>query len=127
MAFNVLVVDDSTVMRAMVIKTLNMSGLPIGEIRQASDGAEALRLLDEQWIDLALIDLNMPIMTGEELLDRVRQNPETADLAVVVVSTESSSTRIAALREKGAGFVHKPFNPVALRAEVLRVTGATIE
>ena len=127
MAFNVLVVDDSAVMRAMVIKSLNMSGLPIGEIRQASDGAEALRLLSEHWIDLALIDLNMPIMTGEELLDRVRQNPETADLAVVVVSTESSSTRIAALRQKGAGFVHKPFNPVALRDEVLRITGATIE
>jgi two-component system chemotaxis response regulator CheY len=127
MAFNVLVVDDSAVMRAMVIKTLNMSGLPIGEIHQASDGAEALRLLGEHWIDLALIDLNMPVMNGEELLDRVRRNPETADLAVVVVSTESSSTRIAALRKKGAGFVHKPFSPVALRDEVLRVTGATIE
>ena len=127
MAFNVLVVDDSAVMRAMVIKTLNMSGLPVGEIRQASDGAEALRLLGEHWIDLALIDLNMPVMNGEELLDRLRQNPETADLAVVVVSTESSSTRIAALRQKGAGFVHKPFNPVALRDEVLRITGATIE
>ena len=127
MAFNVLVVDDSAVMRAMVIKTLNMSGLPIGEIHQASDGAEALRLLGEHWIDLALIDLNMPVMNGEELLDRVRRNPETADLAVVVVSTESSSTRIAALRQKGAGFVHKPFNPVALRDEVLRITGATIE
>ena len=127
MAFNVLVVDDSAVMRAMVIKTLNMSGLPIGEIHQASDGAEALRLLGEHWIDLALIDLNMPVMNGEEMLDRVRQNPETADLAVVVVSTESSSTRIAALRQKGAGFVHKPFNPVALRDEVLRTTGATIE
>ena len=127
MAFNVLVVDDSAVMRAMVIKTLNMSGLPTGEIHQASDGAEALRLLGEHWIDFALIDLNMPVMNGEELLDRVRQNPETADLAVVVVSTESSSTRIAALQQKGAGFVHKPFNPVALRDEVLRITGATIE
>ena len=127
MVFNVLVVDDSAVMRAMVIKTLNMSGLPIGEIRQASNGAEALELLGDHWVDIALIDLNMPVMTGEEMLDRVRQNPETADLAVVVVSTESSSTRIAGLQAKGAGFVHKPFSPVALRDEVLRITGATIE
>jgi two-component system, chemotaxis family, chemotaxis protein CheY len=123
MAFNVLVVDDSEVMRAMVLKTLRLSGVPLGEVHQAGNGLEGLQLLDTNWIDLALVDINMPVMRGEEMIDRIRANPATADLPVVVVSTERSEARIAELREKGVEFVHKPFTPEALRATVLRITG----
>jgi two-component system chemotaxis response regulator CheY len=120
---NILVVDDSTVMRAMLIKTLRLSGLPLNDIYEASNGEEALRLLDQHWIDLALLDINMPIMTGEEMLVRVRQNPETASLPVIVVSTEGSETRIAALRRQGAEFVHKPFTPETLREIAISLIG----
>ncbi|GIX47034.1 MAG: response regulator [Candidatus Tectimicrobiota bacterium] len=123
MALNVLVVDDSAVMRAMVIKTLRLSGLPLGEVHEASNGEEALRQLDAHWIDLALIDLNMPVMDGEALLACLRRNPETAQLPVIVVSTEGSTTRIEALRRQGAAFVHKPFTPEQLRGVILEVTG----
>lgn len=124
MALNVIVVDDSAVMRAMIIKTLRLSRLPVREIHQSSNGVEALAVLDEHWIDLALVDINMPEMNGEELIERVRANPATADLAIVVVSTEGSRTRIARLQAHGAGFVHKPFTPERLRAEIVRLTGA---
>ena len=70
---NVLVVDDSAVMRAMVIKSLRLSGLPLNAVHEAGNGEEALQVLDAQWIDLALVDINMPVMNGEELLTRVRQ------------------------------------------------------
>jgi two-component system, chemotaxis family, chemotaxis protein CheY len=123
MTLNVLVVDDSAVMRTMIIKTLRLSGLPLSDIHEASNGEEALRLLEQQWIDLALLDINMPIMTGEEMLVRVRQNPETAALPVIVVSTEGSETRIAALRQQGAEFVHKPFTPEMLREIALSILG----
>lgn len=123
MRFNVLVVDDSQVMRAMVVRSLRLTGLPLGEVREAGDGAEALRVLDESWIDLALVDINMPVLDGESLIRRVRENPATADLAVVVVSTESSEARIESLRALGAEFVHKPFTPEALRETVLHITG----
>jgi two-component system, chemotaxis family, chemotaxis protein CheY len=123
MAYNVLIVDDSAVMRAMVIKSLQLCGVSLGEIHQAGDGAQALRLLDEHQVDLALVDMNMPVMNGEELLDRIRQNPATADVPVIVVSTESSQTRIALIERKGAAFVHKPFKPMVLRETVLRVMG----
>ena len=125
MTLNVLVVDDSAVMRAMLIKTLRLSGLPLNDIHEASNGAEALRLLDQHWIDLALLDINMPIMTGEEMLARVRQNPETAALPVIVVSTEGSETRIAALRQQGAEFVHKPFTPETLREIAMSMIGVS--
>src|SRR5919109_1234047 len=123
MALNVLVVDDSAVMRAMIIKTLRLSGLQFNELYQASNGAEALQVLAEHWVDLALLDINMPVMNGEEMLIHVRQSPETADLAVIVVSTEGSDTRIAALRQLGAEFIHKPFTPEELRETIKSITG----
>ena len=118
MAYNVVVVDDSAVMRAIIIKTLKLSGLAVGEIFQAANGAEALLVMDKNWVDLALVDINMPVMNGEELITRLRANPDTADLPVVVVSTESSDTRIDLLQKQGAGFVHKPFTPESLRNTV---------
>ena len=120
MALNILVVDDSSVMRAMIIKTLRLSQLPLGEILEAPNGQEALKVLDGKWIDLALVDINMPLMDGEEMINRLRQNPETADLPVIIVSTEGSETRKEVLMQKGAKFVHKPFTPETLRDTILK-------
>lgn len=127
MTLNMLVVDDSAVMRSVIIKTLRLSGLQIGEIHQAGNGVEALKVLSENWVDLALVDLNMPIMNGEELIDQVREDPETNDLNIIVVSTEGSETRINALREKNVGFIHKPFVPEDLRTMVYEMTGVENE
>jgi two-component system, chemotaxis family, chemotaxis protein CheY len=119
-SFNILIVDDSAAMRSIISKTLRLSGLPIGELHQAANGAEALDVIGANWIDLALVDINMPVMDGETFIDRLRENDETADIPVIVISTEASETRIAALREKGAGFIHKPFAPEALRETIFR-------
>ncbi len=127
MALNVLVVDDSAVMRAIVIKTLHLSGVALGQIYEAKDGVEALRVLDENWVDLALIDINMPVLDGMDMIDKVRQNPETSDLSIIVVSTESSETRIENVQRKGVAFVHKPFTPETLRQAILRATGVIDE
>jgi two-component system, chemotaxis family, chemotaxis protein CheY len=125
MAFNVLVVDDSAVMRQMIVRTLRMSGVPLGDLFEAGNGEEGLFALQEQWVDLLLLDINMPVMNGEEMLRRVRANPETASLAVIVVSTEGSETRLQSLQELGATIVRKPFAPENLRDTILRVTGVT--
>jgi two-component system, chemotaxis family, chemotaxis protein CheY len=127
MAFNVLVVDDSSVMRAIIIRTLNLSGLPIGEIFEAGNGQAALGVLESSWVDLALVDINMPVMNGEELIERMRANPAMADLPVIVVSTESSQTRINALQGKGIKFIHKPFTPEKLKETIISLTGVTDE
>lgn len=125
MAFNVLVVDDSAVMRTMVIKTLRLSGVPVGEVYQAANGEEGLDRLREHWVDLVLLDLNMPQMNGEELLAEIRSHPDTASVAVVVVSTEGSEARIKRIRDLGALFVHKPFRPEELRAVIRDLTGVS--
>lgn len=123
MSLNVLVVDDSSVMRSMVIRSLRLCGLPLSEIYEAGNGKEGLGVLEREWVDLALVDINMPVLNGEEMIKRVRENPETEALAVIVVSTESSETRIDSLRQYGAGFVHKPFSPEKLRDIILEITG----
>jgi two-component system chemotaxis response regulator CheY len=64
-------------------------------------------------------------MNGEEMLRRLRAAPETEQLPVIVVSTEGSETRLAALQELGAAIVRKPFAPETLRDTILRVTGVT--
>jgi len=125
MAFNVLVVDDSAVMRAMISRVVRLSGVPLGEMFEAGNGADGLQVIAENWVDLVLLDINMPVMNGEDMLRRLRADPETASMPVIVVSTESSETRVHALEELGVAFVHKPFAPETLRDTILRVTGVT--
>lgn len=120
---NVLIVDDSVAMRTIILKTLKISGLEIENIYQAKNGQEALDVLAENWVDLALVDINMPVMDGEALINHVREDPDLADLPIVVISTESSETRIGQLRSKDVEFIHKPFAPEVLRETVYQLTG----
>lgn len=123
MAINILVVDDSAVMRSMIIKTIKNTGIELGEIHQAGNGADGLEIMDEHWLDLLFIDVNMPVMDGMEMLSKVRENPTTKDMPILIVSTESNSERIKIIDEQYAGFVHKPFTPEMLREKILSVLG----
>lgn len=127
MPLNVLIVDDSAVMRAMVARVLRLSGVPLGEVREAADGAAGLRALADRPADLVLLDVNMPVMDGEEMLRRLRAAPATAALPVIVVSTEGSEARRAVLEAHDVAFVRKPFKPAELRELVLRAAGLTPE
>ncbi len=127
MSLNILVVDDSAVTRAMIIKTLRLAEIPVGDVLQASDGQEGLDVLGQNEVDLVFTDINMPVMDGEEMVQRLRQNPQWANLPLVVVSTEGSQTRIERLEAQGAWFVHKPFTPEAVREVVRELTGVTHE
>jgi CheY-like chemotaxis protein len=122
MALNVMVVDDSAVIRARIIRAFHLGGPPIREIHQAGNGQEALEALARNWIDLLLVDINMPAVDGIELIARIRKMPEITDLPAIVVSTESSS-RLSMLQKEGARFVHKPFSAEILRATVVEMTG----
>ena len=127
MAINLLIVDDSGVMRAMVLKTMRMAGLELSDVYEAANGQEGLDLLENHWIDLAIVDINMPVMNGEEMIDRMKGNPETKEIPVVVISTEGSKARIETLQHKGVTFIHKPFSPETIRDTVkhlLRMEGS---
>lgn len=121
---SILVVDDSPVMRNFIKRVLRMSGLEIGQIVEACDGTAALDALAEYPVDLVLSDISMPGMNGEELLRQMEGDDELRRVPVIVVSTDSSSHRMETMLAYGArGYVHKPFQPETLRAEVERVLG----
>lgn len=123
MALNILVVDDSAVMRSMITKTLRLSNLPIGDVYEACNGEEGLQVIEQQWIDLLLLDIHMPVMSGDEMIERLRNKRETADLAVIVVSSDTSDARIEAVNKMGIGFIPKPFTPETLREVVTSLLG----
>jgi two-component system chemotaxis response regulator CheY len=123
MSLNVIVVDDSATMRLVIGRALRMTGLPIGRIDEAGDGAEALAALRANVFDLAMVDINMPTMDGMALLDAVARDATLKHLPIIVVSTEASETRTAALQARGVGFVRKPFDPEKLLDAVVRAIG----
>lgn len=127
MALNILVVDDSSVMRSIIIKTLKLSGIPLGDIWEAENGEKGLQLLREKWIDMALVDIHMPVMDGEEMIRRLRENDQYANLPVIVISSESDPDKIEMIHRKGATFIHKPFKPETLKEVIVAITGVSDE
>ena len=124
MALNIMIVDDSPQMRAFIRKVVGLTGLEVGEYSEAADGRDALKKLAECWVDLVLTDINMPNMNGEEFVRRMESDDLLRSIPVIVVSTDSSRSRIRQMMALGAkGYVSKPFLPEALRDEVERVLG----
>lgn len=125
MAANILVVDDSGTMRAMIKRTLAMSGLDVGEVYEAANGIEALAQMATHAISVVLLDINMPVMNGIQLVARIRDDERLRNMPVIIASTEGSETRIAELIAAGArGFIRKPFRPEQLRDVLAPFIGA---
>lgn len=126
MAINILLVDDSAVMRTMIRKTIELSRIRTGEIYEAENGREGLRILRQSQVDLLFLDVNMPVMGGIEMLEKVRKMPETKELPVLIVSTESHPDRIREFNRMKAQFVHKPFTAEDLRARIIRMLSSRV-
>lgn len=124
MAYNILIVDDSFPMRAVIKKIIKASGFNVGEFLEASNGKEALQVMDQQWLDLVLTDYNMPDMNGLELLKAMKQSDTLADIPVVIVTTEGGDQRMEAFFSQGAvAYVKKPFTPEQIKAHLNRILG----
>ena len=116
MPHDVLIVDDSATLRRMVKKTMEMAGLDIGTVYEASNGIEALAQLADHEVAVMLVDINMPTMNGIQLLIRMKANEQLKDIPIVIASTEGSKQRIEQIQQFGAfGYVRKPFHPEQLR------------
>lgn len=124
MAFNVLIVDDSSPMRSVIKKTLKMSGFKVGEIYEAGNGVEALKVLKENWLDLVLTDYNMPEMDGLELIEEMKNDELLAAIPIVVITTEGSREKLQMFLEKGASdCIQKPFTPEVIRTKLNKILG----
>ncbi|MBN1806367.1 MAG: response regulator [Sedimentisphaerales bacterium] len=124
MSLNILIVDDSSLTRKAIRRIIDMLSLGVGEVLEAENGSEALKVLDEANINLVLADLNMPEMTGIEMIYRMKDKATTKDIPVVLVTTESSTTRIDGLLANGAkAYLHKPFTPEEFKKVITQAVG----
>ena len=114
---SLLIVDDSVMMRAMIKRAANLSNVALGAIYEASNGAEALRVLEANDVDAVFTDVNMPVMTGIELLQAIEREARWPDLLKVIISTDGSTAHHEEATRLGArAYVEKPFKPEAIRA-----------
>jgi two-component system chemotaxis response regulator CheY len=124
MAFNLLIVDDSNSMRTVVKKIVGLTGLEVNQVLEADNGRKALDVLGGSWVDLVILDINMPEMNGLELLQRMNEEPLMKNIPVVMMTTEASEAHMQSAFELGAkGFIRKPFVPEELRKTLLAVLG----
>ncbi len=124
MAFRVLIVDDSPLMRGFIRRVMTMAGIEIEVCLEASNGLEALQVLRAQPVGVVLTDINMPVMNGVELLMEMKREGLLARVPTLVVSTDATQQGIHRMIELGAhGYVTKPFSPEMLREQLEQVLG----
>lgn len=121
---NVLIVDDSPILRKAIRKVCQIVGVANERIHEAGNGKEALDLLDKEWVDLVLLDLNMPVMDGEQFASALKEKADLAGIAVVVVSTEANKDRLQRMRNLGVmDTLRKPFEPEDLHRLIGKILG----
>ena len=116
MATNVLIVEDSVAIRKILKRMLGQVGLPVGEVYEAGDGAEALETLKTQTVKLVLSDINMPVMDGIQLLTELKSKSEFKQIPVIMITTEGGQAKVMEAIQLGAsGYVRKPFTPEQIK------------
>ncbi len=117
----ILIVDDSPSMRRMVSFTLKEAGHQVSE---AEDGHHALDAAARVPVDLVVSDMNMPGITGIELVGALRRLPAFGSKPILMLTTETSDEAKQQAQAAGAdGWIVKPFNPERLVAVVDKVLG----
>ena len=124
---NVLIVDDSATMRALLYRVVGLADLPIGAIYQAPNGAEALKILETHSIQAIFTDVNMPVMNGMELLREMAGHDEWKDILRIIISTDGSRLRREEARElKVSLYVEKPFRPEVVRDVLCQIASVDV-
>src|ERR1700733_14232735 len=102
MPIRALIVDDSSVMRKIVERSLAQAGIEMSQVFQAGNGAEALGVLKENRVDLILCDINMPVMDGLEFIKQLPGVENAKNVPVVMITTEGSEAQVVQALLRGA-------------------------
>ena len=121
----VLIVDDSSVMRKIVERSLRQAGLDPLVVHEGGSGTEGLEVLKTKQVDLILSDINMPSMDGLEFLRQLRAQNQAPGVPVVMITTESSEEHVKQAILAGAqGYIRKPFTAEQVKERVLPLINA---
>jgi CheY-like chemotaxis protein len=118
----VLLADDDPFTRRIAEIALKRVGFTV---RSVGDGADVLQALDESLVDLVILDGLMPTLAGPETCRRLKANPRTAGIPVIMLTARTEAAEEDEAREAGAaGYIRKPFDVATLGPEVLRLCAA---
>ena len=117
-----LIVDDSSVMRKIVERSLRQAGIELEKVVEAGNGAEALVAVGKERVDLVLCDINMPVMDGLEFVKQLATLEAAKGIPVVMITTEGSEAHVVQALSAGArGYIRKPFTSDQVREQVMPV------
>ncbi len=120
----VLIVDDEDDVRDIASMCLGL--LDNAEVLTASSGSEGLKMAAANRPDVILLDLMMPEMDGAETIQKLQQNPETADIPVIFLTVKNIRSEIDRLMGLGAlAVMQKPFEPTTLGAQITEILNAS--
>ena len=120
MSIRALIIDDSSVMRKIVERSLRQAGVELSDVFEAGNGAEALSLLSKEKVDLILSDINMPVMDGLEFVRQAKIANAAAGTPIVMITTEGSEANVMEALSLGArGYIRKPFTPDQVKEHVM--------
>jgi two-component system chemotaxis response regulator CheY len=122
MPIRALIVDDSSVMRKIVDRSLRQAGIEISQLFEAGNGAEALGVVQENKVDLILCDINMPVMDGLEFIKQLAAVDNAKGVPVVMITTEGSEAHVVQALACGArGYIRKPFTADQVKEHVIPI------
>lgn len=114
---NILVIDDDVIMLKTIQYMLNKDGF---NVVTATDGTEALDLLNQSVFDLVITDMRMPRMQGMEVISRLRNNTKNKNLGIIIVSNITNKDTMADALQLGADcFLNKPVAVEELRSSIM--------
>jgi len=123
----VLIVDDSSVMRKIVERSLRQAGIEIAQVFEAGNGLEALAVLNERKVNLVLCDINMPAMDGLEFVKQLSKVENAKGVPVVMITTEGSEGHVVQALSAGArGYIRKPFTADQVKEHILPVLAGNL-
>ena len=120
MSCNVLIVDDSMSMRAVIRKILMLSKFDVDSFFEAANGREALKVLGSSWVDVVITDINMPVMNGIEAVKKLR--PLLPDTRIIMVTSHGEKEVVMEILQIGVNeYVKKPFDRDTVIAKIKSV------
>jgi two-component system, OmpR family, alkaline phosphatase synthesis response regulator PhoP len=116
----ILIIEDDEDVRCVASLSLSLIGGL--QVLEAEGGLQGLELAAREKPDAILLDLLMPEMDGSQTITALKQNPDTADIPVVFLTTRTLSSESSRMRSLGAaGILHKPFDPMTLASQLQEI------
>lgn len=114
-------------MRVVIRNVLSKIDMAVKHVYEAINGREGLKILKNNPVDLILTDIDMPEMSGLEMLGYIRAHPDFEDVPTVVISSIKDDRLVEAVTKSGMGYVNKPLSEQLLKSQISSLEGWSYE